>query len=228
MFKPIEKEIVPYPNKYYEIIIAEISDMVATGKLKSGDVLPSERELAECFQTSRVPVREALKILEFLGLVRHVSGKGMVIQTIEISSLLSKVFFGMNISEGTKEQLLDIRFLLEPYAAEQAAYTATEEDLEQIRKALHEADEMSPTDRSMDFHSAVIHASHNAILEELYKFLISLLRQFRATSLEDRYNEGPLLFHSKIYTAIANRQGVSARYLMRAHLEDEKVHSICE
>ena len=57
------------PTRLYESIIADISDRISQGELRPGDVLPSERELAEQFQLSRIPVREALKILEFLGVI---------------------------------------------------------------------------------------------------------------------------------------------------------------
>lgn len=222
MFSPITKENAPYPNKFYEKIILSISDLVASGELKPGDVLPSERELAEHFGTSRVPVREALKILEFLGLVRYVPGRGMEISSIEISPLLSKVFFGMSVSEDTVDQLMDIRCLIEPYAAAQAAVLATEEDLELIRRSLQEEETLPARDRSVEFHFTIVHASHNTLLEEIYKFLSAVLLQFRAENLDERYEEGPLLFHGKIYNAIESRDGVIAQHLMRAHLEEEK------
>lgn len=222
VFRPIEKFSSSYQSKYYEKIISELSDAVSRGDLKPGDILPSERELAELFETSRVPVREALKILEFLGLVRQVPGEGMVIQSIEVSSLLSKVFFGMSISDDTADQLMDIRCLIEPYAASQAAELATEADLELIRQSLHEEKTLPARDRSVDFHFAIVHASHNKLLEEIYKFLSAVLLQFRAENLEERYESGPLLFHARIYHAIESHDGIIAQHLMRAHLEEEK------
>lgn len=222
LFKPVNKEIVSGPNRYYQDIIAEISDMISSGELQIGDILPSERVLAEKFETSRVPVREALKILEFLGIVGYAPGKGMQVRHVEVSSLLSKVFFAMNTSEDTLEQLLDIRLLLEPYAVKEAAANATEEDLDAILKTLDKTNNLSYTDQSMDFHSAVIHASHNELLEEIYKFLYSLLREYRLISIETRYEDGPFQFHSQIYEAIKTGKGASAEYLMRAHLEAER------
>lgn len=224
MFKPIEKESALYPTKYYEKIIAEISDMVSNGELKVGEILPSERELAEYFETSRVPVREALKILEFLGLVRHVPGKGMQICEIEISSLISKVFFGMNISEETPQQLFDIRCLVEPYAAAQAALKATPEDIQRIQQVLYDENDLPIKKQSIDFHLAVVSASHNQLLVEIYNFLASVLATFRAKSLDERYENGPIQFHIQIFNAIKNHDDVVARHLMSAHLEEERAH----
>ena len=51
-------------GRYYEYVIASIKGVIARGELKCGEIIPSERELAERFKVSRVPIREALKILE--------------------------------------------------------------------------------------------------------------------------------------------------------------------
>ena len=56
-------------NKYYEIILDWFKQQLMSGELKEGDVIPSERELAARFGVSRVPVREALRILEYIGIV---------------------------------------------------------------------------------------------------------------------------------------------------------------
>ena len=64
LFPPVDRFKMAALTRLYESIIADISDRISRGVLKPGDILPSERELAEQFQLSRIPVREALKILE--------------------------------------------------------------------------------------------------------------------------------------------------------------------
>ncbi len=225
MFDPISKQNPAYPSKYYEKIIVAISDMIAQGILKPGDMLPSERELAEQFQLSRVPVREALKILEFLGMVSYVPGKGIFVRKLEISSLLSKIFFGLSVTPDTIRQLFAIRLLIEPYAAGQAALYAIPEELEKIRGALEEANGTSVVNYSLDFHTAVISASHNSLLLEIYTFLYSLLNLVRKRSkIENRYKTDPLRFHSEIYNCICAKDSEGAQRLMREHLQHEKVY----
>ena len=63
-------------SRYYEIIIDDIKSMILRGELKQGDRVPSERELAEKFNVSRVPIREALKILEYMGIIDSTQGDG--------------------------------------------------------------------------------------------------------------------------------------------------------
>lgn len=93
LFPPVDRFKMAAPTRLYESIIADISDRISRGVLKPGDILPSERELAEQFQLSRIPVREALKILEFLGVISYVPGKGMYVQPLEVPALVSKIFF---------------------------------------------------------------------------------------------------------------------------------------
>lgn len=63
-------------TKIYEIVIEQIKEIVKRGELKSGDKLPSERDLCEKLEVSRASVREALKSLQMLGLIESKHGEG--------------------------------------------------------------------------------------------------------------------------------------------------------
>ncbi|HPE16379.1 MAG TPA: GntR family transcriptional regulator, partial [Oscillospiraceae bacterium] len=123
---PLDKSLPSYPRRYYEQIIASINTAILRGDLKEGDKLPSERELADLFETSRVPVREAIKVLEFCGIVEQVAGGGMTVKNIELSSLLQKLYFVIATTDDTLRELFEIRLCLEPYAAQCAAASRTE------------------------------------------------------------------------------------------------------
>jgi GntR family transcriptional repressor for pyruvate dehydrogenase complex len=222
-FTPVDRHKMPSPTRLYEVVIAGISDRVASGLLKPGDILPSERELAEQFQVSRVPVREALKILEFLGMLCYVPGKGMYVQKIGISFIVSKIFFALKADDKTIYELHDIRMILETYAARQAAALRTEEDLVILRDTFAaDAANTSSAARSMNFHSAVICASHNEILADIYTFLSSLMQEARIKShIEERFEGQPLAFHKQIYQCIEKQDGENAERLMRQHLQQE-------
>lgn len=72
--------------------IADIlRERIMSGEFKPGDILPSERELAEEMQVSRIPVREAMKSLEYLGVVKQIRGKGVLVQTADLSNILKVV-----------------------------------------------------------------------------------------------------------------------------------------
>ncbi len=79
---PEEQELNKLMDKSSEVLYAQIVERIRVwiikGYLKEGDTLPSERELAQMFDVSRMPVSQALKILEFLGVVQHIRGKAFV------------------------------------------------------------------------------------------------------------------------------------------------------
>jgi GntR family transcriptional repressor for pyruvate dehydrogenase complex len=93
MFNPIKV------TKIYEQIIQQIKDMIADGTLKSGDKLPTERELVEKFNVSRASIREALRSLENIGIVESKQGEGNFIgrnienilyEPLELTTLIFK------------------------------------------------------------------------------------------------------------------------------------------
>src|SRR5207253_9164354 len=75
-------------TRIYEEIVRQVKQMIAEGRLKSGDRLPPERDLAEKFVVSRSSVREALRALESLGLVEIRAGEGTVVRQVSVESLI--------------------------------------------------------------------------------------------------------------------------------------------
>src|SRR5882672_5693370 len=75
-------------TRIYEEIVRQVKAMIAEGRLKGGDRLPPERDLAEKFVVSRTSVREALRALESLGLVEIRPGEGTFVRQVSIESLV--------------------------------------------------------------------------------------------------------------------------------------------
>ena len=78
-------------GRFYEYVIDNIRQMIADGELQAGQKLPSERELAEKFNVSRVPIREALMILEYMGVLDSSPGDGTYVKntSAQVSTALS-------------------------------------------------------------------------------------------------------------------------------------------
>lgn len=116
--------------------IADIlRERIMSGEFKPGDILPSERELAEEMQVSRIPVREAMKSLEYLGVVKQIRGKGVLVQTADLSNILKVV--GPLVTTITPQILLnlfDFRLAIEPYGAAQAASWQPKKKLRHFKK----------------------------------------------------------------------------------------------
>lgn len=224
---PLDKTLPSYPRRYYEQIIASINTAILRGDLKEGDRLPSERELADLFETSRVPVREAIKVLEFCGIVEQAAGGGMTVKNIELSSLLQKIYFVIATTDETLRELFEIRLRLEPYAAEKAAAERTEADLQEMKTAIESMEQdvelnRSPIANSLRFHNAVVNASGNDVLADVYKYLYSLLNFSRTRTLFAlQHRPEALSYHKRIYGRILAGDIKGAGAEMRQHLQNE-------
>ncbi len=223
-------------GRYYEYVIENIKEMISSGELKCGDKIPSERELAEKFNVSRVPIREALKILEYMGILDSSQGDGTYVRSITTEDIISKMGFAVNATAGAIADLLEVRINLETFAAYHAAHRRTSEDIHELQQLMLEMREakkkpgiQSEEDihrqrrLSYQFHAAMVRAAHNSILTSIYENLFELLeisRQFTINESGISYNS--ILAHEAILNQIIQRDGESARESVAGHLADLK------
>lgn len=203
--------------------------LIKEGKLKPGDRLPSEQELAEQFGISRPSVREAMSALEILGITERSVGKGNFIT----NDSLSIVFKEDDILEleqgGSPFELLEARKVLETELAGLASQKATLEDINGIEIALINMEEalgnipkMMEIDRV--FHINIAKAAHNSLLFSTMLNVDDLLKERLWVSMKEKtwnlpgYPEKYLKEHSAILEAIKNKNEESARKAMYFHL----------
>ena len=173
-------------HRLYEKIIDEINRLIDTGELKPGDYLPRERELAEQFGVSRVPVREATKTLEFMGILQN-STKGLMV-TDPLTRGLSGSEILLGNSSDTYADLIEAREPIELKIVELACKNRTEEDLAHmdavLAKMKEEIDQGIVNDQaSKEFHYTLMNACKNSVLKRLLALLDGLLEEVREQSL---------------------------------------------
>src|SRR5215468_10780085 len=132
-------EVEPVKStRIYEEIIRQVKQMIGEGRLKSGDQLPPERDLAEKFVVSRTSVREALRALESLGLVEIRPGEGTFVREVSVETLIEPLALVMASQREAISELFEARRLLEPSIAALAARRATPEELSEMDRILEE------------------------------------------------------------------------------------------
>lgn len=156
----------------FEGVVVQIENAIIEGRLKAGDRLPPERELAEIFQVSRASIREALRVLETLGVVNSRRGtgadSGCIVSSWHESPLSSLLRLHAALLETPLSDLLDVREAVEIFAARKATERASEDDIERLRSILasmretYTPEELLPLDT--DFHVAVAKASGNSVV----------------------------------------------------------------
>ncbi len=220
MYSPIQS------SKVFEKIAEQIEKRILSGELRSGDRLPTERELSEQFQASRTAVREAMKTLAQRGLVDMRPGRGTIVidgtsQAMR-NSLGLMMMFGQS---GDSTNLVEVREIIEPGIAALAAIRATEEEIMAMREAvrvmdanLHEADAFIAADN--DFHRALAKGTQNVLILTLVDSIVDLLSEQRKQifSLGGAPERGQI-HHKRILDSVVRHDAEAAREAMRAHLQ---------
>lgn len=216
-FQAIQRESI------MDMVARRIEALVRSGALKRGDRLPSEPKLAEMLQVSRPSLREALKGMIFLGLLKARPGDGTYLQP-SLTSMVTRHFQWMLLLKEIKYlELYELRQILEPAAAALAARRATRDDLDVMVAAL---DGMKASGKSpeayiryeLQFHNAIMQASKNAAIQSTMQMMYGALS-------EGRHRTMPLVTdirqncakHERILALIEKRDGAGAR---RAVIED--------
>ncbi|MBI3779942.1 MAG: FadR family transcriptional regulator [candidate division NC10 bacterium] len=211
-------------TRIYEEIVRQIRTLISEGKLKSGDRLPPERELAERFKVSRPSVREALRTLESMGLIEIRLGEGTFVREISVDSLVEPLALVILTQRAVVGELFEARRLLEPPIAGLAARRSTSEEIHEMTRILEEqAREITAgrTGLAQDaaFHAAIASSAHNRAITRIVHALIDLLTQSREESLQipgrpRRSHQD----HRRILKAIQRRDAASAQRAMLDHL----------
>lgn len=214
------------------LIVEQIKNLIEEGKLKPGDRMPSERDLASEFQISRPTVREALTALEVLGFIEIKSGVGTFVcnkpqNDNDLHSIEEEL-----LKSTSPSALFEARMIIEPLLARLASQRATEEDIHEMIELLEKADGLS-TDQweefeelDVAFHSLIAKASNNQVL---YKFEESVNHErmgilWKELKARDMHNKGYIekykTEHYAIVNAIKSRNSEAAERLTREHLYD--------
>ncbi len=122
-----------------ERIAARLLSLIAERKLRPGDKLPSERDLAATMQVSRPSLREALRALAMLNIVEIRQGSGTYVSSLKPEVLIEHLDFVFALDDSTFAELLEARQMLEPGLAAAAATRATDEELARLRACVSRA-----------------------------------------------------------------------------------------
>ena len=228
--KPVERpprgmDLAPIKStRIYEEIVRQIKAMIAEGRLKSGDQLPPERDLAEKFLVSRTSVREALRALESVGLIEIRPGEGTFVREISVEALVEPLALVLLSQRAMIEELFEARRMLEPLIAGLAAHRATKDEVQEMERILEaQAKEINDgnTGLAQDaaFHAAIGTAAHNRAITRIVHAVMDLLAQSREEAISTpgrptRSHED----HQRILAAIRAGDASGAERAMLDHV----------
>lgn len=218
-----------------EQIVARVRDALFAGRLRPGDRLGSEKELAAQFDASRIVARDALKRLEAAGVVEIRVGKGGGARIAQGNPQLfaDALAVQLNLIGVGVAEILDAQRAIETMTAELAALNGTADDFAKIETLLARAeaalDDVTRFTRlSAAFHLAIADASHNDVLRVQLISLQHVAWPKRNATLTRDVAEHILSLHRELYVLIKARDGEGARDLMSRHLRQIKARRVSE
>ena len=125
-FEPIKVE------SPVEKIIQQIRDSIADGQLLPGDKLPSERLLSERFNIGRTYVRDAIKKLEFLGILKTNPQSGTVVSGVDVTGMVGLLTNVIQLGKNDFFHMVETRVLMEKFASNQAATRRTKRNIQDM------------------------------------------------------------------------------------------------
>ena len=211
-------------NRIYEEIARQIEKMI-TEKMKAGDRLPPERQLAEMFGVSRSSIRDAIRTLEMSGLVEARQGLGTVVREHSADAMVNPLTQVLVQKRKLVGELLDVRKMIEPPLAARAAVHATSDEVEEMNNILRRQEEKMrggelAIEEDNEFHYAIALAADNSVVLKVLDVLMDLLRETRERSLQvEGRPERSMADHRQILDAIKRQDAAGAEAAMRRHIE---------
>jgi DNA-binding FadR family transcriptional regulator len=205
--------------------IEKIKQMILSGRIRPGEKLPREADLAAELGLSRNSLREAVKALSLINVLDVRQGDGTYATSLQPSLLLEALSFIVDFHrDDTVLEFLAVRRILEPAAAAMAALEMREEDRAKLGDILSSVDVNSPVDdfvaADLEFHRTIAVGSGNSVLASLVDNMsmpTARARVWRGMT-EPRAQERTLAEHRAIYQAIVNGDPDLARSWAIAHI----------
>ena len=221
-------------KKIYKNIVEQIIMLIREGSLKSGDRLPSERTLAEMFDVSRASLREALSVMEIVGIIDIRPGEGSFVSDLNVLPFISLILPLLLKDGRVEDDLLDFRIMLELGGIKMAILNIDENEelmkelediVEQMKETVYDVDMGAKLD--VMFHKVLYEMSGNAVLikvQEYVGFILEKTVSFnRSVILQDPAGaEGILKWHIEVFEAIKARDIKKAQEALEKHFDYTK------
>ena len=224
----------PLPNRRaFQEIADQISNLIYADKLKPGDKLPAERELAVQLGAGRLSVREAFRVLEQAGLIivkQGVDGGAFVkgIDTSVVSDSLNSLIRRANIG---LDHYIAVRVGIEAMIIKSAINSITKDVLKNLKKSIDETEQIiseldsgkeKPDPKLLimtgaEFHLELARAAGNPLLEIMQESLVKAIQIFMKAGYDSKFHHEHLQSHKLIYKALKEKELERTLQLMDEH-----------
>lgn len=215
-------------NSLVEMVFTTLKENILSGKLSNGEMLPSQEALAEQFGVSRTVIRESIKQLSSLGLIKSYQGRGTFVQPASAKTVLAPMLDAFFLNESSTRELMETRLYLEKVIARLAARRVEPEDITSLERIL---DTMRQRANSGDvegyaivdssFHLKLAEISRNSILASILENLREIIHEFmKSYGRIEGAIERAMNCHKRILNALAKKDPEMAEREMELHILD--------
>jgi GntR family transcriptional repressor for pyruvate dehydrogenase complex len=203
-------------HKISDQIIEQIRNAILSGRFKPGDKVASEKELMSEFGVSKATLREALRVLEGMGLVeikKGISG-GVFIAEVDMRTTIHGIINFLHFKTVSVRDITMIRYLLEPPVVQIAASRIKPEDIVKLENIITETPATSPAivSREIGFHRYLARMTENPILILVMDFIDNILNDIKfQLDLGAEFYHKVAKSHQAILECLKQKDGVGAR-----------------
>ncbi|MBC6489487.1 FadR/GntR family transcriptional regulator [Flavihumibacter stibioxidans] len=205
---------------------AKLVQLLKDRKLKVGDSIPKEIELAESLGVSRTVIREALLRLRVMGLIESKKKKGAVITSPDIFGIIGKSMSPHVLDQDTLRDMFELRLILEIGMADFIFQRITPEDLAELKKIVGKEpdatqDYLFNIEHEIAFHGKLYEITGNETLRKFQRMLLPVFDYVHHSGLlKKQINNKRFVSHRGLVEIIENGSPEMFRNAMRNHLEN--------
>lgn len=213
----------------HDFALQKIQEYIVKSELKAGDMIPTEKVLAELLQLSRTSIREALRSMEARGIIEAHQGQGRFLRGFNYDGLVANLSYNLEINTKQFKEVIDIRIALELHFLENIVMDYTIEDFRRIEACFERLKEASNKnvheDRLIEIHKEFHLALYQGANNKLLLHLIGMFAEFQQTL--SRRDEYPIMYtpdfidlHEQLVQALYLREPFYIRAKLIEHFRD--------
>jgi DNA-binding FadR family transcriptional regulator len=217
---------VPERPNLYEAVQAALRAYILQNRLRPGDGLPSEAQLAQQLGVGRNSVREAVKALVSLGILETRRGSGVFVKDFSLSLLIDNLPYSLLFDLDELTELLEVRRAVENHLTARAISEMTEDTLRELREildAMHDRIERGESilDEDRRFHRVMFRDAGNQVaLKLLEAFWLTMSKAIDArVEMADESPQETYRQHEAVYAALATKDEAAVRAALDRHYE---------
>jgi DNA-binding FadR family transcriptional regulator len=215
------------PPKASMLVAQRIVRDIVRGGIRPGELLPPERTMLETYETGRGTLREALRLLEFQGVIalKPGPGGGPILLNPAASHLASTLQLLMQLNQASYRVIVEVRTALEPMISQLAAERISDESLAELAKTITQMrDELDDRESFLEankrFHDVIAWSSGNVLFAYIVDSLLGILDgTVIGIDYPSHRRVAILKAHEEIYEAIARHDPAASLERMREHIE---------